>query len=70
MARASSRSRCCGGSGEPGLNLQMMLLPIERTRAFIDALRLPGAMDQATDLLLAEIRTRLATFWSTSASAI
>jgi len=47
--------------GEPGLNVhEIMLQPIERTRAFIDALRPPGAMDQATDLLLAEIRTRLA----------
>ncbi|MFO1456909.1 MAG: hypothetical protein U1F18_11785 [Steroidobacteraceae bacterium] len=70
--RAYSECAACGGArlkpesllwrlGEPGLNLhEMMLLPIERTRAFIDALRLPGAMDQATDLLLAEIRTRLA----------
>ncbi|MCC6173230.1 MAG: excinuclease ABC subunit UvrA [Gammaproteobacteria bacterium] len=70
--RAYSLCEACGGArlkpesllwrlGEPGLNLhEIMLLPIERTRAFIDALRLPGAMDQATDLLLAEIRTRLA----------
>ncbi len=70
--RAYSPCEACGGArlkpesllwrlGEPGLNVhEMMLLPIERTRAFIDTLRLPGAMDQATDLLLAEIRTRLA----------
>ena len=70
--RAYSPCEACGGArlkpesllwklGEPGLNLHdIMLQPIERTKAFIDALRLPGAMDQATDLLLAEIRTRLA----------
>jgi excinuclease ABC subunit A len=70
--RAYSLCGACGGArlrpesllwrlGEPGLNVhEIMLQPIERTRAFIDALRLPGAMDQATDLLLAEIRTRLA----------
>ncbi|MCU0757686.1 MAG: excinuclease ABC subunit UvrA [Steroidobacteraceae bacterium] len=74
LSRYRSYAECtaCGGArlkpesllwrlGEPGLNLhEIMLLPIERTRAFIDQLRLPGAMDQATDLLLAEIRTRLA----------
>ncbi len=37
----------------------LMLLPIERVRAFFDALRLPAPMDEATDLLLAEIRARL-----------
>ena len=70
--RAYSLCEACGGArlkpesllwrlGEPGLNVhEIMLQPIERTRAFIDTLRLPGAMEQATDLLLAEIRTRLA----------
>ena len=37
-----------------------MLLPIERCRAFIEQLHLPAPLDEATDLLLAEIRTRLA----------
>ncbi|MCP5471059.1 MAG: excinuclease ABC subunit UvrA [Sinobacteraceae bacterium] len=70
--RAYSLCTACGGArlkpesllwrlGTPGLNLhEIMLLPIARTQAFIDTLRLPGAMDQATDLLLAEIRSRLA----------
>jgi excinuclease ABC subunit A len=45
----------------PGLCLHdLMLLPIERTRRFFDTLRLPGSLDQATDLLLGEIRARLA----------
>ncbi|MFO1426004.1 MAG: excinuclease ABC subunit UvrA [Steroidobacteraceae bacterium] len=45
----------------PGLCLHdLMLLPIERLRAFIDALELPGGLDEASDVLLGEIRTRLA----------
>ncbi len=44
----------------PGLTLHdVMLLPIERNRQFFGELRFPGALDQATDLLLAEIRSRL-----------
>ena len=44
----------------PGLTVHdLMLLPIDRTRAFIDTLHLPSALDQATELLLKEIRTRL-----------
>ena len=44
----------------PGLNLHdLMLLPIERCRRFIDGLHLPAPMDEATDLLLAELRARL-----------
>jgi excinuclease ABC subunit A len=44
----------------PGLTMHdLMLLPIDRTRAFIDALHLPAPMDEATDLLLTEIRSRL-----------
>ncbi len=37
----------------------MMLLPIERVRRFFDGLRLEGAMDAASDLLLTEARARL-----------
>ncbi len=37
----------------------LMLLPIDRARACIDALKLPQPLDAATDLLLSEIRTRL-----------
>jgi excinuclease ABC subunit A len=45
----------------PGLSLHdLMLLPAERARAFFAALRLPGALDEATDLLLGEIRARFA----------
>ena len=43
----------------PGLCIHdLMLLPIERGRDFFAALRLPGALDEATELLLAEIRGR------------
>jgi excinuclease ABC subunit A len=43
----------------PGLCLHdLMLLPLERSREFFDGLRLPGALDEATELLLAEIRGR------------
>jgi excinuclease ABC subunit A len=46
--------------GLPGLNAHdLMRLPIERCRAFFDDLALPGAMDQAMELLLANIRSRL-----------
>ncbi len=44
----------------PGLSMHdLMLLPIERTRAFFRDLHLPAPMDQATDLLLTEVRARL-----------
>ena len=36
-----------------------MLLPIERCRALFDALALPAPLDEATDLLLREVRARL-----------
>jgi len=43
----------------PGLCLHdLMLLPIERSRDFFTSLRLPGALDEATELLLGEIRGR------------
>ncbi|MBI4204834.1 MAG: excinuclease ABC subunit UvrA, partial [Betaproteobacteria bacterium] len=44
----------------PGLTLHdLVLLPIERCRAFIENLHLAAPLDEATDLLLTEIRTRL-----------
>ncbi|MEO7725821.1 MAG: excinuclease ABC subunit UvrA, partial [Burkholderiales bacterium] len=44
----------------PGLTVHdLMLLPIDRTRALVDNLHLPAALDEATDLLLTEIRARL-----------
>ncbi|RPI45189.1 MAG: excinuclease ABC subunit UvrA, partial [Betaproteobacteria bacterium] len=44
----------------PGLNVHdLMLLPIERCRDFFAGVHLPAPLDQATDLLLAEIRSRL-----------
>ena len=46
--------------GLPGLTIHdLMLLPIERTRAFLDTIRLPAPLDAATELLLGEIRTRV-----------
>src|SRR2546430_802946 len=43
-----------------GLNVHdMMLMSIERLRAFFGSLQLPAPLDEATDLLLTEIRARL-----------
>jgi excinuclease ABC subunit A len=45
----------------PGLSVHdLMLLPIDRCRSFFGTLHLPAPLDQATDLLLTEIRARLA----------
>ncbi len=44
----------------PGLTMHdLMLLPIERCRTFFDSLHLPAPLDEATDLLLTEIRARV-----------
>jgi excinuclease ABC subunit A len=44
----------------PGLNLHdLMLMPISRCREFFAQVTLPAPLDQATDLLLTEIRARL-----------
>ncbi|HEY8519900.1 MAG TPA: excinuclease ABC subunit UvrA [Gammaproteobacteria bacterium] len=44
----------------PGLNVHdVMQLPIERTLAFFERLTLPRPLDEATELVLGEIRTRL-----------
>ena len=44
----------------PGLSIDaVMQLPIDRCRAFFEQLVLPPPLDQATDLLLTELRTRL-----------
>ena len=44
----------------PGLSFHdLMLLPIERVKAFFESLSFTGAMDAATDLLLTEARARL-----------
>ena len=46
----------------PGLTVHdLVLLPAERTRAFFENLHLPAPLDEATDLLLTEIRARCAT---------
>lgn len=43
----------------PGLGVHdLMLLPIDRARLFFDRLVLPGSLDEATAMLLAEIRGR------------
>ena len=45
----------------PGLTVHdVMLLPLERTKTLFDALELPAPLDEATDMLVGEIRTRLA----------
>ena len=46
--------------GEPGLNIrELMLLSIDKSRHFFATLALPAPLDEATDLLLREIRARL-----------
>jgi excinuclease ABC subunit A len=46
--------------GSPGINIrELMLLPIDQSRRFFATLALPAPLDEATDLLLREIRTRL-----------
>ncbi len=43
----------------PGLSLHdIMLLPVERARSFFERLQLPKPLDEAADLLLAQIRAR------------
>jgi len=49
-----------GGAAPRGLSVhEVMLLPIERCRDFFQALQLPAPLDEAADLLLGEIRSRL-----------
>ncbi|MFN8735185.1 MAG: excinuclease ABC subunit A [Betaproteobacteria bacterium] len=44
----------------PGLSVHdLMLLPIERVRTFFDRIRFTGVLDDATELLLDEVRARL-----------
>ena len=67
--RAYTECEACGGTRlKPDATLwrigphsihDLMLLPIERVRGFIDALALPAPMDEATELLLRELRSRL-----------
>jgi excinuclease ABC subunit A len=45
----------------PGLSLHdLMLLPIERVKRFFDDVTLPPPLDEATEMLLDELRARLA----------
>ena len=47
------------GAQLPGLSLHdIMLLPVERARSFFAQLQLPKPLDEAADLLLAQIRAR------------
>jgi len=69
--RAYTPCSACGGArlkpdaqlwklGAERLSIHdLMLRPIERVRAYIDALELPAPVDEATDLLLTEVRARL-----------
>jgi len=73
LSRYRSYTECsaCGGArlkpeallwriGTPGINIRdVMLLPIDAALGFFTALNLPAPLDQATDLLLREIRARL-----------
>jgi excinuclease ABC subunit A len=70
--RAYQACPACGGArlkpeallwrlGDERLTIhEVMLLPIDRCREFFDRLRLPAPLDEAAQLLLREIRTRLA----------
>jgi len=58
-ARRTAGTRQRGGP-LPGLNVhEVMLLPIDQCHRFFDQLRLPKPIDEATELLLEEIRSRL-----------
>ena len=47
-------------SPSAGLSIhELMLLPIDRCRAFFDSLTLPAPLDEAADLVLREVRGRL-----------
>jgi excinuclease ABC subunit A len=73
LSRYRSYTECgaCGGSrlkpeallwrvGTPSRNLrELMLMSIDDCRGFLAALELPPPLDEATDLLLREIRARL-----------
>src|SRR5690606_9034508 len=44
----------------PGISIhELMLMPIERCKRFFDRLELPAPLDEASDLVLREIRSRL-----------
>jgi len=48
------------GAALPGYNMRdIMLMPLERVREVFDGLQLPAPLDDAADLVLGEIRTRL-----------
>ena len=56
----NAASAAAPGASLPGLAIdQVMQLSIERCRAFFEELTLPKPLDQAADLLLGELRTRL-----------
>jgi excinuclease ABC subunit A len=73
LSRYRSYTECgaCGGSrlkpeallwrlGTPSHNLrELMLMPLDDCRGFFASLALPAPLDEATDLLLDEIRARL-----------
>jgi excinuclease ABC subunit A len=73
LSRYRSYTECgaCGGArlkpdallwrlGTPGVNIrELMLMPIEACRRFFEQLELPAPLDDAAELLLREIRTRL-----------
>ncbi len=73
LSRYRSYTECtaCGGArlkpeallwrlGNPSVNIRdVMLMPIEASRRFFAALALPAPLDEATELLLREIRARL-----------
>ncbi|MCE9612747.1 MAG: excinuclease ABC subunit UvrA [Lentisphaerae bacterium] len=56
----SSRSAAADSVPPGGYHVHdIMLMPIDACRAYFDGLRLPAPLDEAADVLLGEIRTRL-----------
>jgi len=54
-------------TGDIGLTIHdVVLLPIDRCQRFFNELKLPAPLDEASDLLLTEIRTRLRYLWTSA----
>ena len=60
VAEASASAEAHASATVTGLTIHdVMLLPISQCHEFFSTLKLPAPLDEATDLLLTEIRTRL-----------
>ncbi|MGA7800715.1 MAG: excinuclease ABC subunit UvrA, partial [Gammaproteobacteria bacterium] len=60
LGSSEDAGRVCASDGPPGLTVHdVMLLPIERCRDFFAQLHLPAPLDEATEMLVGEINSRL-----------